>query len=219
MCKTTFWAATLAAVLTPSLHAEFVYQNSTANLSQRLSIGNTEVGDEIVLAGADRLLAAFDFQYYGISFSGNEKAQVRFYYNDGDVFNDDPAARKPLTAFFDSGLFDVAATAGSTLNFSIGDGTLPSGVLLPESFTVSVQFSGIEAGESAGVDLYDPPTVGASLPDYWYNDPVGGWQTRTNSTYPMNFGARIQAVPEPSTWTLFILGGLAGCIRFCRKAR
>jgi hypothetical protein len=219
MRTTIIWAATLAATLTPSIHAQFVYENSTGNLDQRLSIGNVEVGDEIVLAGTGRMLTGFDFEYYGISFSGNEQARLRFYQNDGELFNNDPLARKPLTMFFDSGLFDVAATARNTLNFSTSDSSLPAGIALPERFTFTVQFSGIEAGESAGVDLYDPPTAGESFPDYWYNDSAQGWQTRTNVSYPMNFGARIQAVPEPSAWALCLLGAIAGSFYFRRNKR
>lgn len=211
------WAATIAAALTPSLQADFVYQNSTGNLDQRLSSGIIEVGDEIVLDGTARFLTDFDFEYYGISFSGNEQAVVRFYYNDGPAFNGDVNALEPLTKFFDSGLFNVVATERNTLNFSTADGSLPANIVLPDRFTFSVQFSGIEGGESAGVSLYSPPTIGSSVSDYWYNDPSTGWETRTNVNFAINFGARIQAVPEPSTWALGLLGTLAGLFFFRRN--
>src|SRR5690242_10684909 len=45
-----------------------------------------EFGDQITLAvGAPQLVTSFDFQYYGVNFSGQEQVRVRFYANDGAV--------------------------------------------------------------------------------------------------------------------------------------
>lgn len=64
----------------------------------------------------------------------------------------------------------------------------------------------MDADDTVGVDLFDPPTVGQAINDYWrFNG--GSWSLLTNTT-PMNFAARFEAaVPEPSGVVLAILGG------------
>ena len=209
-------AAVIAAVATTHAGAEYVYSNVSGDLKTRLNAGTFEIADEIILGGTGRELTDFDFQYYGLTFSGNEQARVRFYLNDGAAYNGDPNARRPLTMFYDSGYFPVNATARSVLHFSTSGGSLTNGLsYLPERFTFSIQFSGIDPGESAGVDLYNAPTVGNNFNDYWIND--GGWRLQTNATMPLNFGASFQAVPEPSTWMLGIVGGLTGVILLRRR--
>ena len=55
-----------------------------------------------------------------------------------------------------------------------------------------------------------PPAVGASLDDFWVKNTSGGWSTfLIDANTPANFGARITAVPEPTTMALGLLGGLA----------
>jgi hypothetical protein len=62
------------------------------------------------------------------------------------------------------------------------------------------------ATDEVGVDLYSPPVVGGSYPDYWRND-GGTWSLQTGSV-PVDFAARIEATPEPSAVVLSIFGGL-----------
>jgi hypothetical protein len=214
-----------ATAIVPALHAEFVYNNSTGDLTTRLSAGGFEIADEVILGGASRIISQFDFQYYGLNFSGNETVRVRFYNNDGGSYTNSlgdvlPEYQKPFSSFYDSGLRTISGTLRSTLIYqdSLGNGALPDGLVLPNQFTISVTFGGIEGGETAGVDLYNPPTVGLSENDYWLNDPAnGGWQPRTNGAAVLNFGMRVQAVPEPSIWALSIAGGLCGLFLFRRR--
>ncbi len=213
MRRKTLLPVLLVAACLPAARAEYVYRNSTVDLNTRFNPGLIEVGDEIILGGTLRNLTHFDFQYYGISFSGNEQARVRFYLNDGTAFGGDTNYLRPSTVFYDSGLFNISATARSTLNFDLS----LDGIVLPERFTWSVQFTGISGGESAGVDLYGPPSVGSSFNDYWYNDTGTGWEPRTNGV-PINFAAQFQAVPEPSTWALGVVGGLCGFFLLRRRS-
>lgn len=188
--------------------ADVVYNNSTNDLGIRFNIGTAEVGDEIVLAGTYRLITNFVFQYWGENFSGNETARVRFYANDG---TNAPAGTNifvPNTLLYDSGTFSVGATPRSTLIFD--QSTLNGGVLVPDSFTWSVQFFGVESGESAGVDLYSPPTVGGNYLEFWENAGSFDWQYRSiifnGTNVPANFGAFIEAtVPEPSALSIAML--------------
>lgn len=211
-----------AASAIPSLHAEFVYNNSTGDLNTRLSAGTYEIADEIILGGTGRLATQVDLQYYAQGLSGGETLTVRFYHNDGGTYsNGGPQYQLPGTLFYTSNPLSIANTLRNTivLQDSSGNGALPDNMILPDRFTVSVQFSGITAGENVGVDLYNAPTIGLSESDYWLNDVGnGGWQPRTNATTPLNFGMRVQAVPEPSVWVLSIAGGLCGLFLIGRRS-
>ncbi len=119
---------------------------------------------------------------------------MRFYENDGPLFNGYAA---PGTRFFDSGWFSIPSpTARSTLIFTAGSDFPADGLFMPvDEMTWSVQFRGMQTDDSAGVDLYSPPVIGGSYPDYWENN--GGWTLLTNSV-PMDFGARMAANAGPT---------------------
>ena len=146
---------------------------------------------------------------------------MRFYENNGDPFN---SYLGPGTNFFDSGLFDVKKpTARSTFIFSAGSAPgsdFPSwGLFIPaDEMTWSVEFSGMGGTDSVGVDLYSPPVVGQNYDDYWAFSGAA-WTLQTNSVATMSFGAYMEAVvPEPSTVTLAIIGGL-GVLTLAHRLR
>ena len=203
-----FWLGLSAPV-----RATVIYANSTNDLLTRFDPGTTEVGDEIILAGTERFLTTFTFEFWGVNtdhptyFAGTVDARVRFYVNNGSPFN---GYATPGTEFFDSGWFPITSpTSRSILEFTAGSDFPDGGLLIPTSdMTWSVQFEGMSGSDSVGVDLYSPPTVGQNYPDYWENN--GGWALKTNSAVvAMDFGAWMDAtVPEPSAVSLLILGGL-----------
>jgi hypothetical protein len=204
-------ASALSIGLALPLRATTIYDNSSNDLLTRFNPGTNEVGDEILLAGTERYLTNFSFEFWGAntasptSFAGAVEAQVRFYENNGPNFN---GYATPGTMFWSSGWFSVPSpTDRSTFVFTEGADFPVGGLFLPSTdMTWSVQFEGMGATDSVGVDIYSPPTVGQDYPDYWEND--GGWQLLTNSV-PMDFAARMDAsIPEPSVATLAILGGL-----------
>lgn len=193
--------------------AEIVYNNSTGDSNIRLNPGTREIGDEIVLGGSARMITDFTFQYWGENFFGDdEEARVRFYLNDGP--NSPAGPQVPSTLFYDSDWFSISETPRSTLIITdfITGAIVPLNGLLPESFTWTVRFRGVDAidGESAGVDLYNPPTVGGNYLEYWENTGPGGWEYRGETNgIALNFGARISAVPEPSMIALGLVAGMA----------
>ena len=194
---------------------QVIYNNSTNDLHTRFSPGTSEVGNEIMLAGTDRFLTTFSFEYWGIntanrtSFSSPIEARLQFYENNGTPFNGYPT---PGTSFYDSGWFSVPTpTERSTFIFTAGMDFSSHGLLIPtDDMTWTIQFQGMGQTDSVGVDLYSPPVVGQGMnfDDYWQLG-AEGWTLLTNSVSPMGFGAYMEAnIPEPSTLTLSIIGGL-----------
>ena len=186
--------AALACFTGSALGAATIFDNSVHDLNTRFNPGTYEVGDEIELAGAQRNLTSFAFEYWGNNtanparFAGAVEARVRFYMNDGTPFN---GYATPGTAFFDSGGFTLPGPTDGTLavfNFA--------GLFLPTSdMTWSVQFSGMGATDSAGVAIYAPPVIGADYPDYWVKE-GGNWTLRINDAYPVDFAATLAATTE-----------------------
>jgi hypothetical protein len=215
----------LIAIVLPVGAATPIFNNSVYDLGHRFNPGTNEVGDEILLASTERYLTHFDFEFWGTntlndySFAGTVQARVRFYENNGTLFNGYPS---PGTAFFDSGWFSAGApTARSIFIFTEGVDFPDGGLFLPSSdMTWSVQFQGMGATDSIGVDIYSPPVVGWDYPDYWESS-NGSWQLLTNGV-PMDFAARFyanQQVPEPSSAALSALGGLAILVAAYRVRR
>lgn len=214
MLKISKFALALLAALSlgTNARATTIYDNSVNDLLTRFNPGLLEVGDQIVLAGTERFLTNFSFEYYATNTANpsalagaNVEARVRFYLNDGVLFN---GYATPGTMFYDSGLFSVGLpTDRSTFVFTAGSDFAFGGLYIPANeITWSVQFSGLGGTDEVGVDIYSPPVVGANYPDYWENN--AGWSLKTN-TVPMNFAAQFQAtVPEPSALTLLAVAGL-----------
>ena len=215
MIKQLIGIQSMAAALALCLptYAATVYDNTAANLNTRLSAGSLEIGDQILLAGTDRTLTSFTFQYYLQSPSaGDETLRLRFYRQDG-------LSGQPGSLLFDSGAFSVPTTAGSSVqitDFASGV-AVPLTTSLPDMFTWSVSFGGIGAGETGGVNLFGPPTIGNSVVDYWENDGANWVNKRVdfgNPLIPTDFAATVEAVPEPSTIGLLLVGGAVVLIRF-----
>ena len=220
MINTKALLSKLLALLTASFVfcttalAGIVYDNTTSSINNRSFAppgNNVEFGDQVFLSGIDRRVTDFTFQYFlSDNASGNETAELFFRLNNGGASGTDPGTPVYRSGEFglDRGFQTVTAQGLS--------------VTVPNTFTWSVVFNGIDLGEQAGLLLYNPPTVGASFDDFWVKGSDGTtWQTflvDVGAT-PANFYARVVAVPEPSTLALAILGGLA-CIGFsrCRRA-
>jgi hypothetical protein len=204
-----FSIATAALTFAQSVKADIVYQNTTGDTLTTLNPGAFEVGDEIILAGNQRSLTNFTFQYTLTGDSG-ATAQVRFYKNDGTPFN---GYATPNSVFYDSGTFSIES-GSHTLIFDDFGGP----ITLPDDFTWTVQFSDVADGETVGPDLFNPVTVGGNYNDYWQNN-GGSWVLlQTTNGVPVNFAAQVEVVPEPSTIAL----GLLGCsmlVGFSRRNR
>ena len=205
MTKTKAHLSKSIAVLSASLFltattlASVVYDNTTSPLNRTFTPGNNvEFGDQVFLSGSERRITDFSFDYFlGTTASGNETGELFFYQNDG-------ASGAPGTVLYRSGSFSLASGQQSILAPALS-------VTVPNTFTWAVAFAGIDFGEQTGLVLADPPSVGASLNDFWIKGTGGTWSTLEIDAGATagNFAARITAVPEPTTFALGLLGGLA----------
>jgi hypothetical protein len=194
--KTHFLSSlVLVTAFDSTLSAAIIFDNSVNDLHARFEPGTLEVGDELILAGTERYLTNFSFEFWGENsadanvFAGEITARVRFYLNDGPPFN---GYLTPGTVFYDSDWFPVPGpTSRSTFVFVAGSDFPAEGLYLPSSrMTWSVQFQGMGTTDSVGVDLYSPPIVGLDFIDYWERHE--DWLLRTNFV-SMNFAARMEA--------------------------
>ena len=215
-----------ALLVGASASAATIYDNSVNDSNLRFGPG-TEFGDEISLAGTQtqRMLTNFSFEFWALNngttspvgFSPSASARIRFYLNDGPLFGATTYAT-PGTVFYDSGTFLIGSpTDRLTFHFVAGVDFPAGGLFMPvvSNFTWTVQFGGLDANDTAGLDVFNPPVTGFSFPDYWEFS-SGSWGLKTN-VVPMNFAARFEAtVPEPSTVVFGVLGGL-GLLVFGRR--
>jgi hypothetical protein len=192
-----------AAAFCVTTQASIVYNNSTTYLGLDYKSTN-EFGDQIKLdaASTDRIVTEVNFEYYlSHDASGNEKADLRIY-NNAIPNSIDPSAVGTLV--YDSGMYSIASGYNQ---FDVTGLNL----LVTSDLTWTVQFSGIETGESAGLLFYNPPTTGSSLDDFWEKE-NGVWTLKRLSTDggPIaNFGVQITAIPEPTTIQLALMSGMA----------
>jgi len=172
---------------------------------------NLESGDQINLAGTDRTLSQFSFSYF---FSGasvtSQTWTLRLYANDGTT-------NSPGTMLFSGDPVPLSLGNNGYSTYDVGFGLAVPPVILPDSFTWTVQFSNLAANENAGLLLSGPPSTGGNFNDFWQKDGSGNWSlmTLTGQTFS-EFGAKVSAVPEPGVLALGGLGALllAGLKRF-----
>ena len=191
----------LGLVAAPMAQAKVIYDNSSNPEGKSLT-ADVEFGDQVILDTSfypTAKLNSFVFEYFGVNFSGNEEARIRFYKNDG-------VNGKPGSLIFDSQAFEVPeAPTGASVD--LGDLGL---VIVPSSFTWTMTFTGIDTanGESAGLNLYSPPAVGKGFSDYWERS-GNDWALKSIAGADASFAAFIDGVPvipEPSTVALSVAG-------------
>lgn len=211
----TLAGVTASFAFVGSASAAIVYDNASTSASPSSYIAKegatiVEFGDQIVLSGSERNLQDFKFEYFlGLNASGNETARLRLYKNDGQN-------GAPSTVMYDSDVFSITSGVNG-----YGTVTAPVGVTgAPTTFTWSILFGGVEAGENAGLVLNDTPTVGSSIYDFWQKSVGGSWGTVSidSGATPANFAARVTAVPEPTTVALLVSGlALVGAAKLRRR--
>jgi hypothetical protein len=199
--------------------------NTASDLGWNYSVGASMVADEIVPVGGG-YLNHIDIQYWAQNFTGGEQVRVWLFENTGTAITlGNRIAYEPgATPLYDSGFVTPTGfgnTSRSTINFDAGSDFLPDSILISGNYnlTLAIQFSGIDPGEDVGVSLYDWPSVGSGYSTFWTFD-GSNWSLVSDNGAPtpaggesgvgyVDFGMRIDVVPEPSSFTLVLLGGLA----------
>jgi hypothetical protein len=184
--KTRFFplALVVLTLLAISTRGAIVYENATT-FEGLFNDSKLENGDQLNLVGSQRLITDFSFEYFGdFAITGDEKARVRFY-EMNSAPGDNPFAT-PGTLLYESASFNINSGYGTVSITNLA-------VFLPaNTFTFSVEFTGIAATESVGLLYYDPPTVGSSDAYFWEKE-NGVWTAVATDDAGNNFAAQVKA--------------------------
>jgi hypothetical protein len=222
-------AAGVVAILAQDVQGQVLYNNTGASGGTSSQVGNysfgnggnSQAGNEIIVGnGVSKYdITSFAVQFFltGTTFSGSPTVTLTFYDNNGASVSGYPA---PGTQIYSSSYTATAFTpaSGSTLTFT-------PDVTVPSDFTWTLTFSGVAAGDSAGLSIFNSstvngsgvptPAVGGNYNDAWVNTSTTAtpsWtlvQSTPNPDNPgLQFGVLAQgtSVPEPSTIALGLLG-------------
>jgi len=195
----------LGASLPFSISAQTVVYDNTANNLHAIHSTGEEYGDQISLAGDStlRTATAFELIYYS-NYNLAAGGVVRLYANDGPAVG---GFSSPGELLYQSAAFDIIKSDSTDLNNVSGTrltiNLAGTGLVVPDTLTWSVSFSGNAAGgNDAGVLVYDPPTVGSAGELFWKrNGPIWALTDLANNVNG-NFAAKLTAIPEPSTVAL-----------------
>jgi hypothetical protein len=173
----------------------------------------TQIGDQIALAGTDRLAASATVQLFNNSDTpGTFDAMLRFF----SVGS--PVGAQLGGAFTLTGI-PIANLSTATLTF----GSLNS-LLVPDNLIFTVAVSNVSAGLDLGLTMFEPPTIGSSDNNFFilydgvsYTTGTQG-NSQDNIYFSLTANPNVSPIPEPSTWVLASAGlVLAGCLK--RRAK
>lgn len=193
-----------------------VYDNSGAANALNIGINETtEFGDDIVIDSTGLGPGAVTVVQFNLEVGGtagaDEGGTLRFYNNNGA--NNGPGDL--LNSFAFNIPFASNTSADNLYTVSISDMNM---ALPDDDFIFTVEF----ASSNPQLNIFNGPQTGSNFPDYWvFNGST--WDTQGITSGPnagtaVNFGAQVYAVPEPTTFALGLLGGLALLgLRFVRR--
>jgi len=203
--STTFKGALLLLIAAAAQGAT-IYSNTTTDTLDALAYaanGFTQIGDQLTLAGTDRLATLATVEFLNNGSAGTFDATLL-------LFN----VGSPVGAQIDSDivLTGIVAPAHDTFNVSFN---LPN-LLVPDNLIFTVAVANASAGvDIIGPELFEPPTIGSSDNTFAIaNNGSAFIQTPTRNENVF-FELQATSVPEPSTALL----GFAALILFVRRSR
>lgn len=147
-----------------------------------------EQGDEVHAVGSERLVTRLTVGVGRQNVPGVGDFQAQLYANDG-------TNGQPGTLLWQSALMLNVQLSGGVQLISFD---VPQ-VAVPDTFTWTLE--SYSAGVAVGLVNADPPSIGTSPSYDWFGHP-GSW-TQLHYT---DWMARVEAVPEPSSFILLLVG-------------
>lgn len=185
----------LAVGLGLAARAELIYDNTTNYRATYVSL-EEEFGDEIDFFGTARTISAMTFSVLGeANLPAEATARFRIYRNNGPLLPfDDVSIPTPGELLFESAEIPILPGV-QTLRITDLAVPVPTNV----TWTVLFRHMGTEPGTRAGLQVYHPPTVGASFRDYWVRALDGFQLQLLDGGVSASFAARFEAIPDPPT--------------------
>src|SRR4051794_15906270 len=153
MNRLTLNLLALSLLLSSQSFATIVYSNTTTDTGDTLvyqANGFTQIGDQVHLAGTDRLATLATVQLFNSGTAGTINTTFRLF-NVGLPVGTQIGSDFVLTG--------VAAPAADIFNVSF---SLPN-LLVPDDLIFTVQVDSSSSGvQLLGVDMFEPPTIGSS---------------------------------------------------------
>ena len=239
--KTLAYSGTVAAIGCASAWAQStLYDDSGLVNGAVFAMSNGQaVGNEVTAAaGTAWSLSQFVIEYDNAgssSLSATAAVDVNFYANDGATIN---GFYSPGTLLYSSGAITLGSLGGAgtgpenitytTSDFAAGaTGAWNPQYTVPNTFTFTVTFTGLQAGDDIELPLANSVNNGTaeSYGTYWFNDNGAGWQYlqynggATPANLEVQLEGTITSVPEPTTLGMAAVGGalLFGAGRLRRK--
>lgn len=182
-----------------TVNASVIYSDLVTNGGWALPPSNGEQGDEITVAGTDRVVTGLDigiFSQNGI-FPNGTPGSVIF---QGELYANDGASGQPGTLLWQSADMTIDYPGGcSMVTFNVPQ------VVVPTTFTWAVDY--VETFDTPpGLTTANAPTVGSYL-TCWFRSPGYAWTPAS-----ADLTAQIEAIPEPSSDVLVLVGMGALCV-------
>lgn len=199
-----------------------VFDNTPTQQALYLPDPGVEHGDEYRLSVSGLTLDSFEIQYWhSITAPLPASITVTVYANDGGVDANNGANPSAAPG---TDLYTATEAIGAPGYNTFGRADLAAlGIQLTDRVTIGVSFD-VPQGDIGLTLSNNPEDIGWSPDDYWAKTAAGTWGTYGGplnlNRQPVDFTARIGAVPEGSTW-LSIAGIVAmagfGAYRRFRK--
>jgi len=211
-------SATCALAQSTVVYQSDIYLYNNGGYTTTWAPSGTQIGDEVILSGSSRWVTGFSFDYWAQGLPADATGQVTFYDTTGGTLSSSSSILWQSSAFSLVNTADLGNAVGQVASWTQAD--LNGGFAATSDLAWVVKFT----YSSGAVDLFYSgltPTVGGNYADYWRNNGTG-WQLYAAPTDSPesagNYVATIWAsVPEPTTFALFGIGGVAGMFLIRRR--